>query len=103
MADQEQAQDVVSEHEHPRSGARFVVALVALMALTLLSFGMHYIRLGTLGTVIALTIAGIKVVVVGLIFMELRESLAATRLIPVVTILFVILLCLGIVGDVAFR
>ena len=50
-----------------------------------------------------MSIAGIKVVIVGLIFMELLVSLAATRMIAIVTILYVALLCFGIIGDVAFR
>jgi caa(3)-type oxidase subunit IV len=85
------------------SGAKYVVALVVLLILTALTFALHYVPLGAAGPVIALTIAGTKVVVVGLIFMELRESMVATRLVAVVTVVFVALLCFGILGDVAFR
>jgi caa(3)-type oxidase subunit IV len=53
--------------------------------------------------VVAFGIAGIKVIIVALIFMELRESLPATRLISVIAVLFVALLVLGVLGDVAFR
>lgn len=95
--------EIISEREHPQSGRPFVVALIALLCLTALTFGMHYVELGVASTVIALVIAAIKVLIVAAIFMELRESLAATRLIPIVTVLFVILLCVGIAGDVAFR
>lgn len=88
---------------HPSSGMKYVLALVALLVLTGVSFGLAYVPLGAAGPVVALAIAAVKVIIVGLIFMELLTSLAATRLIPVVTVLFVILLCLGIVGDVGFR
>ena len=54
-------------------------------------------------TLIALTIATVKVAIVGMIFMELRESLPATRVIAVVALLFVFLLCLGLLGDVMYR
>jgi cytochrome c oxidase subunit IV len=93
---------VASERTHG-SGAKYVVALVVLLVLTALTFALHYVPLGTAGPVIALTIAGTKVIVVGLIFMELRESMVATQLVAVVTIIFIALLCLGVIGDVAFR
>jgi caa(3)-type oxidase subunit IV len=91
--------------EHPHgSGTKYVLALIGLLAFTALSLGMHFVPLGGIGgAVVALSIAAAKVVIVGLIFMELRESLTATRLIAVVSIAFVALLCLGILGDVAFR
>jgi len=95
--------EVVGKPTHPSSAAKYVFALVALIVLTLLSLVLHYAGLGAAGTPIALSIAGIKVVIVGLIFMELLVSLAATRMIAIVTILYVALLCFGIIGDVAFR
>lgn len=89
---------------HASSGGKYVVALVGLLVFTALSFGLHYAPLGgTGGAIVALAIAGIKVAIVGLVFMELRESLPATRMIALVSLGFVALLCLGIIGDVAFR
>jgi caa(3)-type oxidase subunit IV len=94
----------MTERESHASSAKYVAALVALLALTALSFGLgRFARLGAAGPFIAFSIAGIKVIIVGLIFMELRDSLPATRLVAVVTVLFVALLCLGILADVAFR
>ena len=95
--------EAVGQSTHPSSGAKYVFALIALLVLTAVSFGLSYVSLGAAGTPIALTIAGVKVVIVGLIFMELLESLAATRMIAIVTIVFISLLCFGILGDVAFR
>lgn len=92
----------IRPHPGP-SGLRYLVALLALLLLTGLSLGMHFAHLGAASPVVAFGIAGIKVVIVGLVFMELRESLPATRLISVIAILFVALLSLGILGDVAFR
>jgi caa(3)-type oxidase subunit IV len=81
-----------------------VLALVGLLVLTALTFGMHFAPLGgTLGLVVAMTIATIKVGIVAMIFMELRESFAGTRLVAVVGVAFLALICLGVVGDVAFR
>ena len=86
-----------------RSGAPYVYALVGLLCLTALTFGLHFVSLGAASVVIALAIAGAKVCIVGTVFMELRESLAVTRTVAIVAVLFVVLLCLGIAGDVAFR
>jgi caa(3)-type oxidase subunit IV len=92
------------EESEPASGARFVYALIGLLALTALSFGLHFAPLGgSVGAVVALAIAGAKVAIVGIVFMELRESLAATRMVALVSVAFVALLCFGIIGDVAFR
>ena len=85
-------------------GKPLVLALVGLLALTGLSFGMHFAPLGgTLGALVALGIAGVKVCIVAFVFMELRESLPATRVVAVTSVAFVILLCLGIAGDIAYR
>lgn len=92
------------ERHVARSGVKYVVALVALLVLTALTFGLHFAPLGgTAGTAVALSIATVKVVIVAAIFMELRESTAASRMVALVSIGFVALLCLGIIGDVAFR
>jgi caa(3)-type oxidase subunit IV len=92
------------DQPEPASGRPYVLALLGLLAFTALSFGLHFAPLGGgLGAAVALAIAGAKVAIVGLVFMELRESLAATRMVALVSVGFVALLCLGILGDVAFR
>lgn len=86
------------------SGRPYVLTLVALLLLTALTFGLHFAPLGgALGLAVALTIATVKVALVATIFMELRESFVATRVVAIVGLAFVVLLCLGIVGDVAAR
>ncbi len=95
--------DVMAEREHPGSGAKYVIALIALLCLTALTFGLHYVTVGELGMTVALTIAAVKVTIVALVFMELRSSMAATRTVAAVAVVFVVLLCLGVVGDVGFR
>lgn len=86
------------------SGLSYVLALVGLLALTGLSFGMHFAPLGgRAGTLVALGIATVKVGIVALVFMELRSGTTPTRVVALVCLAFVALLCLGIVADVAFR
>lgn len=84
-------------------GAALVGALVALLCLTGLSFGLSFLHLQEVGPVIALAIAAIKVLIVATIFMELGKSVAALRIVGVVMILWVVILCLGVFADVGFR
>jgi hypothetical protein len=53
--------------------------------------------------VVALVIAAVKVSIVGAVFMELRGSTGALRVVICVSIGFVALLCLGVIGDIAMR
>jgi cytochrome c oxidase subunit 4 len=89
--------------DKPERGIHYVAALIALLFLTGVSFGLSYVPMGAAGPVVALAIAGVKVVVVATMFMHLRESVFATRLIGIVTIAFVTLLCLGVFADIGFR
>ena len=96
----------------PRSGrhsgrplgdaAKQLLALGGVLVLQYVSLGLHF--LGFDGyPIVALVIAGIMVVVSASVFMDLRSSLPATRLVAVLAVLFLALLCLGVAGDVGFR
>ena len=85
------------------TGRQTVAALVALLALTLLSFGLSFAPLGVAGPVLAFGIAGGKVLIVGFIFMHLREAVFATKLVALVSALYIALICVGIFADVGFR
>lgn len=89
--------------KHHTSGVDYVVAWIVLLVLTGLSFAGSGVAAGTLGVVIALTIAGIKAFVVVYIFMHLREASTASRLIAPITFIFIVLLCLGVLADVGVR
>jgi len=95
--------EVDDDPRHVESGVKYVAALVALLLLTVLTFGLHFAPLGIAEIPIALVIAVTKVAIVALVFMELRESLAATRMVAIVMVGFLTLLCFGVVGDVAWR
>lgn len=91
-------------NESNSSGRPLVLALVSLLALTGLTFGLHFAPLGgPLGITVALVIAATKVSIVGAVFMELRGSTGALRVVVGVSIGFVALLCLGVMGDIALR
>lgn len=84
----------------PPSGRALVLTFVALIVLAALSW--LAAALGT-GTAVALSIASVKALAIGLVFMELGRAHAVDRVIAVVALLFVVLLCLGAAADVAFR
>jgi hypothetical protein len=87
-----------------REPVKYTVAFVVVLALQYLSFGLHYVDIPSGGNVVVpLVIAGVMVVISALVFMELRRSMAATRIVGVVALLFVALLCFGVAGDVGFR
>src|SRR5690242_6683907 len=98
-----------SSHSGPGPGrrpvgdaGRQVLALVGVLVLQYLSLGLHFLEFDGY-PVVALVIAGLMVVISASLFMDLRSSIPATRLVAVLAILFLGLLCLGVVGDVAFR
>lgn len=78
------------------------LALGAVLILQYLSLGLHLIGFDGY-PVVALVLAGIMVVISASVFMDLRWSLAPTRLVAVLAVLYLGLLCLGVAGDVAFR
>lgn len=87
---------------HHRRDTTPWLALAALLILQYASLGLHHI--GFAGyTVVALTIAGVMVLVNAMMFMDLRSAVPATRLVAVLSVLFIVLLCLGVAADVALR
>jgi hypothetical protein len=82
--------------------ARHRLALGVVLVLQYLNLGLHLVGFDGY-SVVALVIAGIMVVISASMFMDLRWSLPATRLVAVLAVLYLGLLCLGVAGDVGFR
>jgi cytochrome c oxidase subunit 4 len=78
-------------------------ALVGLVVLTGLSWGLAHAQLGGAGTAVALGIAALKASVVALVFMEIAHASTVVRVVALVTVLFIVLLCLGVAGDTGLR
>ena len=74
-----------------------------MLVLTGLTFALSFARLGSLDIVAALSIASIKAALVAAFFMHLYERPGATRLVPLVSCLFVVLLVALTVADVMTR
>jgi hypothetical protein len=82
--------------------AKQLLALGVVLVLQYVSLGLHFFGFDGY-SIVALVIAGIMVVLSASLLMDLRSSLPVTRLVAVLAVLFLALLCLGVVGDVAFR
>jgi cytochrome c oxidase subunit 4 len=80
-----------------------VLALLALLVLTAISWGIAHAPLGWAAIPVALAIAAIKASVVAYWFMELPLASTPARIVALVTIAFIALLCAGTVGDLALR
>lgn len=90
-------------HDSPLGApGKHLLALGAVLVLQYLSLGLHLVGFDGY-PVVALVIAGIMVVISASVFMDLRWSLAPTRMVAVIAVLYLGLLCLGVAGDVGFR
>lgn len=90
-------------HDSPLGAAgKPLLALGVVLVLQYLSLGLHLVGFDGY-PVVALVIAGVMVVISASVFMDLRWSLAPTRLVAVIAVLYLGLLCLGVAGDVGFR
>jgi cytochrome c oxidase subunit 4 len=81
----------------------YVAVWIALLVLTAVTYFTGTRHLGQLALPLALAIAVIKSALVALVFMHLSESSGTTRVVFVTSILFLALLLLFTVGDVATR
>lgn len=82
------------------SGRSLVLTYIALMVLAGLSW---LLSVAGTGTAVAILIASVKALLIALFFMELRWAPAVDRTIAAIAVLFVVLLCVGVFSDVAFR
>lgn len=91
-----------SEH-HQHSAVPYVVVWLILLFFTFLTYvtGTHH--LGRWALPVALAIATIKSLLVALIFMHLKDSSGATRLVFATALVFVALLMFFTLADVATR
>ncbi len=81
----------------------YVLAWLALLALTAASFGATHLPLGSLAPAVALAIASVKAAIVLLVFMHLIEASTPVRVVILTTLVYIVLLAAGIVADVATR
>ena len=82
---------------------RLVLALVALVALTLATWGLAQVPTGPAEAPIAFAIAAVKAGIVAAVFMEARSAGTAAWGAAFIAVIFILLLVGGTVVDVAFR
>ena len=88
---------------HPHSAVPYVLVWIALLIFTFITYATGKQHLGSWALPIALAIACTKSALVALIFMHLRESSGATRLVFATALIFVGLLLFFSLADVATR
>jgi len=91
------------EHAHGHGPGRYVVIWIVLLGFTLLTVWTGHKDLGAANLPIAITIATIKATLVVLFFMHLSESHGSNRLVFVVSIIFALVMMLGVFGDLLTR
>jgi cytochrome c oxidase subunit 4 len=93
-----------AEHgEQHHSATPYFVVWIALLVFTAVTYVTGSMHLGEWALPLALAIAVTKSTMVALIFMHLRESSGATRLVFVTALVFVAVLLFFTVADVATR
>jgi cytochrome c oxidase subunit 4 len=70
----------------------YLAVFIALLVLTALTTGVAYIDLGRLNSVVSLTIAGAKALIVTLFFMDLLHSPHRTQIVAGAGILWLLIL-----------
>ena len=92
-----------AEHAEHHSPVPYFVVWGALLVFTAVTYITGSMHLGGWALPIALAIACVKSALVALIFMHLKESSGATRLVFVTALIFLALLLFFTVADVATR
>ena len=88
---------------HPHSAVPYFAVWIALLVFTAVTWATGTRHLGAWALPIALVIAATKSALVALVFMHLKESSGATRLVFGTALIFVAVLLFFTVADVATR
>jgi len=91
------------DQEHAHGPGRYVVIWLVMLAFTLTTVVTGRMDLGSANLPIALLIATIKATLVVLFFMHLWDSEGINRLVFGVSVLFVLVLMIGVFGDLLTR
>ena len=85
------------------SASTYLFTLLALVALSLLTFGLSYVHLGGWSVAMAMAIAAAKATLIALVFMHLREHGTGDRAAIVLGVVLALLLIGFVAADVATR
>jgi cytochrome c oxidase subunit 4 len=90
-------------HQHEHGTGRYFVVWALLLCFTAITVITGRTDLGSANLPIALLIATIKATLVVLFFMHMTEAPGANRLVFIVSLLFSIVLLIGVFGDLWTR
>ena len=88
---------------HIDSVKTYVLVFLGLIGLTVLTTAVAFVDLGAFSVVVALAIATCKMLLVALFFMHVRHSNALTRLVVLGGMLWLAILLVMTLGDIATR
>jgi cytochrome c oxidase subunit 4 len=89
--------------EHGHGVGRYIAVWLALMGFTALTVITGHRDLGAINLPLALTIATVKATLVILFFMHMIETPTANRIVFGVSLVFVLVLIIGVFGDLWTR
>lgn len=89
--------------ESRAEGRKLLITGLLLVLLAGLSWGLAHVALAGAEAPVALGIAAVKACIVALMFMELTRANIIFRFIALLTVGFIVLLCAGVLSDVALR
>jgi cytochrome c oxidase subunit 4 len=93
-----------AEHAtHAHGMGRYFAVWIALLCFTIITVVTGYKDLGAVNLPLALTIATIKATLVILFFMHMTETPTANRIVFAASIVFAIVLIIGVFGDLWTR
>ncbi|HXJ19899.1 MAG TPA: cytochrome C oxidase subunit IV family protein [Polyangia bacterium] len=98
-----EASETHGEKAHAHGAGRYFIVWILLLIFTVTTVVTGRIDLGPVNIVLALAIATIKAALVVLFFMHMTEAAGANRLVFVVSIVFVIVMMIGVFGDLWTR
>jgi cytochrome c oxidase subunit 4 len=81
----------------------YIIVWIALLILTVVTWGVSYINLGMGNVAVALLIASLKAALVALFFMHLRYENRLVWAFALVPLLFLALIIFGTLGDTLYR
>jgi cytochrome c oxidase subunit IV len=94
----------MSEHTHHVGSLKtYTLIFILLLALTGITTAVAYVDLGPLSTVVALAIACVKMLLVALWFMHVKESSRLTKLVVSGALVWLLIMIGMTMGDVISR
>jgi cytochrome c oxidase subunit 4 len=86
-----------------RGTSSFAFALLGVIALSMLTFGLSYVHLGAGSVALAMIIAAVKAGIIAMFFMNLRQQGTGERAAVAVGVILLLVLIGFVAADVATR